>query len=289
MPVVNPIVDQETVKSLMTQMSEIEYSNDKSYVLDNQRVPRVTEILSAMLHEDSLMRWSNSLGFNRISYTKFLNEAAEKGTYVHECIARSLETRNFTVMIQEISGKDRYKSLNPRTIDTIYSCVSAFFKWWNFYSAIHREFEPVFSEETMICQMFGGTCDLVVKVDGKYWLVDFKTSKRMNFKFSIQLAAYKYLLRELKGIEIEKAIVLRLDKNSYEYDEYVLDFNIPEHAQFICDCEQLFIMLACAYRMRMYCLAEFNKVYDFSNREHTHRTDERKEHEREHADSCARL
>ena len=49
-------------------------------------VPRVTEILSTMIHSDALMYWANSLGFKGIGYRATLNAAAKVGTVAHEAI-----------------------------------------------------------------------------------------------------------------------------------------------------------------------------------------------------------
>ena len=58
----------------------------------------------------------------------------------------------------------------------------------------------------------GGCPDLLVKKDGKYILVDFKTSKAIYSDMIIQLSAYTELIRESEGIEIDKAIIVRFPK-----------------------------------------------------------------------------
>ena len=83
----------------------------------------------------------------------------------------------------------------------------------------------------------------------------------MNFNYALQLAAYRFLLKELKGIEISGATVLRLSKTDHCYEEYTLDFSLEEHVAFIVDCEQLFLVLVAAYKMRLYCTDEYHKIY----------------------------
>ena len=53
------------------------------YTYNGKNVPRVTEIISKMIHEDAITQWANSLGFKHKSYTKTLNEAAVYGTHAH--------------------------------------------------------------------------------------------------------------------------------------------------------------------------------------------------------------
>ena len=61
------LVEKDTVSALMERMSKLEVESRDTYQLDGKRVPRVTEVLSAMLHEDGLMNWANGLGKKRIS------------------------------------------------------------------------------------------------------------------------------------------------------------------------------------------------------------------------------
>lgn len=247
------IEDKNIVNSLMDRMSEIEVNTRDTYQLDGKRIPRVTEVLSAMLHEDGLMNWANGLGWKRISYRAFMREAADKGTYSHLAVEKYL--RNGSLDLNELGIP------NDKVLATVQSCMDGFEDWWIKLHKKYKKIEIVFLEETMLHQYFGGTCDCLLKVDGKYWLIDFKTSNHMNFKYSLQLAAYRFLLKELKGIEISKAIILRLSKTDHNYEEYTLDFGIEEHVEFICNCEQLFMTLVSAYKMRLYCNDQYYKVY----------------------------
>lgn len=247
------IVEKQTVLDLMEQMSKIEVETRDTYKLDGMRIPRVTEVLSAMLHEDGLMNWSNSLGWKRISYRAFMRDAADKGTYSHLAVEKYL--RNGSLDLEELEiPNDSIKSV-------VQSCMDGFIQWWRKIHKKYKNITIIYIEETMLHSFFGGTCDCLLKVDGKYWLIDFKTSNHMNFNYALQLAAYRFLLRELKGIEISGATVLRMDKVNHSYDTYDLDFENTEHLEFICECEQLFLTLVSAYKMRLYCTEKYHQVY----------------------------
>ena len=75
-------------------------SNTKNahYEFNGVPVPRTTEILSTMIHKDSLMYWANSLGFKGLRYKEVLIDAANMGTIAHAAIERflkeKLETEN---------------------------------------------------------------------------------------------------------------------------------------------------------------------------------------------------
>ena len=61
-------------------------TTDSSYEYNGVIVPRVTEILSTMIHKDALMYWANKLGFRNISYSSALETAANIGTKAHKAI-----------------------------------------------------------------------------------------------------------------------------------------------------------------------------------------------------------
>ena len=56
--------------------------------------------------------------------------------------------------------------------------------------------------------------DLLVKKDGKYILVDFKTSKSLYQDFVIQLGSYVFLVEENMDIEIDRAVIVRFPKDN---------------------------------------------------------------------------
>ena len=102
-----------------------------------------------------------------------------------------------------------------------------------------------------------------IKVDNEYWLIDFKTSNHMSYNYALQLAAYKYLLKELRNINISKAMILRLDKSQYKYYTYEYDLiNNQEHIQFFNDCLQTFMLLCAAFIMRIYTKNKYDKLFD---------------------------
>lgn len=247
------LAEKETVIALMERMSKLEVDSRDTYQVDGKRVPRVTEVLSAMLHEDGLMNWANSLGWRRISYRAFMRDAVDKGTYSHLAVEKYL--RNGTLDLAELNIP------NDRVMEAVRSCMDGFIEWWKELHKKYKKVEVIFIEETMIHSYFGGTCDCLLKLDGKYWLVDFKSSNHMNFNYALQLAAYRFLLKELKGIEIAGATVLKMSKIDHNYETYTLDFSIEEHIEFIVDCEQLFLTLVSAYKMRLYCNNRYHEIY----------------------------
>ena len=248
------IIKEQDLKLIMNRLSEIEINSKSNYKYEGKRVPRVTEVLSAMLHEDYLMKWANNLGFKRISYRAFMNDAADKGTYSHMAIERYLKQGYLDL-------EEMTEIPNNKIRETVSSVMTGFYKWWNLLHKEYKKIELVYLEKTLIHKYFAGTCDCLLRVDGEYWLIDFKTSNHMSYNYALQLAAYKYLLKELEGIEISKAMILRLDKVNYTYYTYEYDLkNNEEHIKFFNDCLQTFMLLCSAFIMRMYTREEYDKL-----------------------------
>ena len=112
----------------------------------------------------------------------------------------------------------------------------------------------------MTCKWFGGTYDLLVKINGRLFLVDFKTSNHVTEKYFLQLAAYVYMLA-LKGIFVEGVIVLQLSKEVSEFNEYILDFSYPNHFSFMENCTRAFLSLVYAYYNVNQIQAQFKTLF----------------------------
>ena len=63
---------------------------------------------------------------------------------------------------------------------------------------------------------YAGTCDAIVDIDGTRYLVDFKTSNRLQDSYVIQVAAYRRMFNEC-GWNIQYGALLRLDKKKGKY------------------------------------------------------------------------
>lgn len=203
--------------------------DDKSNKYKNsngQNIPRVTEIISNMIHSDSLMYWANHIGFKGIRYSDALNNASRIGTAAHAAIENFLN--------------------NKLECDNV--PFLGFMTWYNIITVDKKlQLEVIYVEHTITCQWFGGTLDALFRINGKVYLIDFKTSNHVTFKYFIQLAAYRYMLRESEGIDVDGVIVLQLDKFDPGFNEYLLSFDIPDHAIFMNNCETTFLSLVYSY------------------------------------------
>lgn len=219
---------------------DFDFNFGDRYEYNGKIVPRVTEIISKMIHEEGLMSWSNGLGFKKERYKDVLNAAAEYGTKVHHGIE---------VFLQE----------NKILEETPCCPLQAFTNWYNSVRNANSVVEVVGQEEKLTCEWYGGTYDLLLKVNDKIWLIDFKTSNHITYKYYIQMAAYIMMLEE-KGIKVDGCLILQLSKNNPTYREYVLDLSKEEHKNYMEVCKRTFLSLVYGYYHIKYLEGEFKNV-----------------------------
>ena len=232
-------------KPIISALNQIRFTaNTKSSTYYNKRgdrLPRVTEILDRCIHNDSLMYWANSLGFKGIRYRDFMSNAANIGTAAHNAIERFLMNK---------------------LDDTSNIPFLGFLSWWNIVTQdLHMPIEIIYIEHQMSCRYYGGTLDALARIGGKVYLIDFKTSNHVTFSYMLQLAAYRYILRKEERIDINGAIVLQLDKTTPGFNEYLLDFSIKSHLEFMDHCEQTFLSLVYAYYNLSKAESDFKKLF----------------------------
>jgi len=235
---------------LMQKINEDNYNMVKEtpYVYNNHYVPRVTSILSDMLNEPYLLKWSNSLGFKHKGYVATLEEAAQKGSYTHDSIENYIQN-GIDVNIQELPVQYR------TAVDNAYS---SFKLWWDVIRK--NEIEVIYQEKQLVCEWFGGTLDILIKINGKIYLFDFKTSNQPSYKYFIQLAAYRHMLKELYGIELDGCGIIMLDKNEVHFNEILVDLSDKSDSIYMDNCKETFLSLVYSYYNRLRAELEFKEI-----------------------------
>lgn len=223
---------------LLSENTESLQMKEEKYFYNGVAVPRVTEVISKMISEEYLLYWANALGFKHQGYKKTVDAAANIGSEAHDLISRFLKGETFT------SNNIPYLG---------------FRKWWIDISA-NNTVEVVGSEVPLSCPYFGGTYDLLVKINGLLYLVDFKTSNHVSYKYYLQLSAYKYML-ELQGYTLSGCIILQLNKKEIAYTEYPLIFSNPNHLEFINRCFNTFLSLLYGYYNINQCERMYNDIF----------------------------
>ena len=220
------------------------------YLYNDLPVPRVSDILD-MVNNPYLLEWANRVGlYQHKSHIEYQDLALSIGTYVHDFIYNYI-TRGVVPDFNLVSPVIRTK---------VKHAFTAFCKWWSIIS--QQDYSIICAEEQMTCKYFGGTCDLAMIINGKKYLIDFKTSKMPSYKHALQLAAYRYLLRETKSIELDGGcIALMLSKMTDDFKEIGYYLHNEDSRNFLDYCEESFLSLVYSY----YCVSRVQ--YTFNNME----------------------
>lgn len=222
-------------------MNNMEYdpiiSTDR-YKFNNKSVPRATEILSLM-NDPYIATWANSLGFRHKKYEQELEHYANIGTIVHDLCDKIMVNESFDI------------SEYPRDIaNAIHNGTSAFKSWWNMMNERYT-IEIVAIEKMIACQWYGGTCDVILKINGQTFLGDFKTSNHVGYKYYCQLAAYTYVLETEFGIHIDGWFILQLSKTKPVYKEYILNSINKQDMDFMSNAYNCFMGAVYTYYCRL--------------------------------------
>lgn len=200
------------------------------YIHNGIKVPRVTSILDKVINKPGLVEWANSLGFKHLGYHKVLNEAATIGTQTHNYIENYIKN--------DIKNTVEYKE--------VYSCVSAFHKWWEDINSKYKV-KVLGEEKKLTCPWFGGTYDILLDLDGEKILIDFKTSNQVNTEYFYQLAAYRYLINENYNYDIDSCMILKFSKVDGSYETVYIDLHTKNGMEFMSHCHDTFFSLVNAY------------------------------------------
>jgi predicted RecB family nuclease len=175
-------------------------------------LPRVTTILDVR-NKPELTDWKLRIGpeeAERVSKT-----ATDLGTTVHNAIERFLADLTFYLpedYTVTLMGKPVVKS--PQKL------FNGFKNWYDTYQPTEIYIEQAVCDHDL---GFIGRTDLIAKIDGKWYIVDFKTSKKFGKDMGLQLSAYAWAVERLLGIKIEGRMIVRLTdqtKKGYQVKEF---------------------------------------------------------------------
>lgn len=167
-----------------------------------EEVPSVTTVLK-LLNKPQLVKWANYLGFHNLNVDSVLEESATLGTLIHSLI-NSILSKHLIIYIPDGNIPTKL----------IYSYINRFKIWYN-----TNNIEPIFLEKSISSDRFGGTIDFYGKVNEKYTIIDFKTSKKIRLSMFFQLAFYTILLEEL-GYEVEQVGILLVNPK-FKDEKYI--------------------------------------------------------------------
>jgi len=222
------------MKQIFKQINQVPKTNitDSSYEYDGMAVPRVTHIIRKCTSNESLINWANSMGFKHVDCNDIRDKAAMIGSVCHE-----------NIDMFSVNNNHQINSNAPR--QSIYA-YNSFLNWFNKLST-NNIVNILMHEQPLVCKWFGGTLDALYEVNGKKWIIDYKTSNSMKMTYLLQLAAYRYMLEE-SGINIDGGVaILKLNKTNIGWEEYVLNFSNKHDLDIMNYAEQTFLSMVYTY------------------------------------------
>ena len=188
------------------------------YTKNNKLYPSVTTVVGyfkPLETFESLMKWSNFLGFKHKDYIKERDNKAAFGTAVHETVAGLLTN---TPVDKSVSDSLTINYLAD------YADAIKYFERFMMVEMIHP-IDTIFSEETIVSEKLGyaGTIDWLGTYKNKTFLFDFKTSSSMHETMKLQLSAYRKLLKEERDVTIDGAAIVFISKKGVTLQEVSLD------------------------------------------------------------------
>jgi len=169
---------------------------------DGSICPGVTTVCGQLgWNKGMLINWANREGLAGRDCNKVRDYKAEIGSLAHSMILAHLE------------GKQTDTSeYTPKQVSLAENCCLSYYEW-----AKGKIIEPLVVEKMLVSEdmKFGGTPDFFGKVDGMPTLVDYKTGKGIYPEYSIQVAAYDYLLRASLYVP-DKALILNIPRSEGE-------------------------------------------------------------------------
>lgn len=174
------------------------FKNACGYVINNVWYPRVTKILEVKAKPGLEVFFREMESFSSAEDVK--NKSASEGSLVHETIESLI------------------KGENTNILEEIKPAIEAFQK---FRDKNHILFHPQFVERQVWSSRYryAGTIDALATINGKFGVLDIKTSSGFYSEYNLQTAAYTLALDEWEtkkalavSRDIETRWILRVDQ-----------------------------------------------------------------------------
>ncbi len=155
-----------------------------------QKLARVTSVLG-FLNSAWKEYWWRKVGFTQADIVS--RESQEIGKKVHKLI----ETRLIGNESFPVDGREA-------------ECAVIVVTWLR-----EKQIKPLYLEQELKDTKIGliGHCDLIAEIAGEQVIIDYKTSKKIDKSYALQLAAYAHMANKQLGTKITKGIILRVDKD----------------------------------------------------------------------------
>lgn len=171
--------------------------------------PSATHILKWKPTAPELMEWIGNKGYEESR--RIMNRKADIGSYVHNAL--ELMLKDGTVWTEADIEKDF-----PDKKEALFvkRALKGAINWAENMQKKYDDFKVLEAECSLFGEDYAGTVDLLARMGGETWLIDFKTSKYIYPSHKVQVTAY----RRARGAD--RCAVLQLGnktKQRYTFSE----------------------------------------------------------------------
>ena len=147
-------------------------------------VPSVTWIAGHYPKGIGYYKWLGEHGWDESQ--ALMREAGDKGSKVHLAISDILDGREVRIDSKYINKSTG--QIEELTFEEV-ECIMSFIAW----KATLESFEPIAWDVVVYSDIhnFAGSVDLIAKVNGVLYIIDFKTSQQMWPSHEMQVSAYR--------------------------------------------------------------------------------------------------
>lgn len=192
------------------------------YEYKGMGVPRATRIIDQCINKEFLIQWAAKLGKQKYFFEK--NKATTIGSRTHELIEEYLTSGTFAERI--------FYKIPPSMKKNVSIAFDNFKEWMNNMANNGYFISDIIAMEKVItCPYFGGTVDCICRINGRVYLIDFKTSKKISPEYLLQVCAYTWIINSgyVESLpRIDGVGIIRVDKETkHKYEDLFLNFDIP--------------------------------------------------------------
>ena len=215
---------KKIIKEITKDIVQITCCDERWYVVGDKYFPSVTWIASYYPKGVAFHKWLASKGWDEAEAIKIA--AGSKGSKVHravEDLINGIPVKMDSCYVNPKTEKEEELSLEE------YEAIMSFVEW-------HRKYSPlVLGTELTVLNSdynYAGTIDLICEMDGKVWLIDYKTGQDVWPEHELQISAYKhaYLLSKIDELGILQ-LGYRRNKKGYKLTEVQDKFELFLAAQ----------------------------------------------------------
>ena len=180
-------------------------------------VPSVTWVAGHYPKGIAFYKWLADKGWDEAEAVK--QAAADKGSKIHLAI-------NDLILGKEIAMDARYTNNSTGQPEELsvqeYEAILSFADWYN-----ETKPEILASEYVVFNEGYGyaGTIDLKCKIDGKTYIVDFKSGQHIWPEYELQLSAYKHAEEGIDALAVLQ-VGYKRNKKSFKFTEIEDKFDL---------------------------------------------------------------